>query len=81
MWSGCIGPNVGARCLPDEVQFLLMPEQSEGSTATESAIMRNIVLRTLLLMTPKTQVMVFTGSTRALTWQALADIPKMGVLH
>ncbi|KAK9837568.1 hypothetical protein WJX74_000573 [Apatococcus lobatus] len=65
--------------LVDEAQFLMMPGKPGGGVnADEADWMRDVVVRQLIIYNASTQIFVFTGSTMALMWLALARMPKNG---
>ncbi|KAK9837886.1 hypothetical protein WJX74_007201 [Apatococcus lobatus] len=65
--------------LVDEAQFLMMPGKPGGGVnADEADWMRDVVVRQLIISNASTQIFVFTGSTMALMWLALARMPKNG---
>ncbi len=49
-----------------------------GINTQEADYMQNVVFKSLLVKNSRSQLFVFTGSAMALTWQALANMPKYG---
>ncbi|KAK9837716.1 hypothetical protein WJX74_003665 [Apatococcus lobatus] len=65
--------------LVDEAQFLMMPGKPGGGVnADEADWMRDVVVRQLIIYNASTQIFVFTRSTMALMWLALARMPTNG---